>query len=350
MPALREHAYQLAENVSFDDLTNLQTLRADPNSPQYMMEKEHILSKLKRTLPGTTTTISSMQTSTGEVTTEPGEIVAALQTHWRQCFTGQPSDEALLTNWLATLPQLRPDLAAHCGSLGAQGRDATPSSSMQPPNRTQPQPRRKNTTSRQILTEPNNRGVELDKNADSFGNRRRISLPLDEKRWRVRRRDVGNAIRTSRNSAPGPDGIPYMAWRTLGDLATDALWDVARLLEDNGAGELLAQAYHDEPESAGGHWYNKRNLVCLAKKPAGRTDTVGEYYAAEGTRSLSIVNCDNRIVANAARLRWEESFQGCPITPTRFFEEPLNHQEPLGCGRHEHGGCAEQSCRSMYPL
>ena len=34
--------------------------------------------------------------------------------------------------------------------------------------------------------------------------------------WRIRRPDISNAIRFAGNSMPGPDGIPYRAWRALG--------------------------------------------------------------------------------------------------------------------------------------
>eukprot|EP00972_Heterocapsa_arctica_P015003 2211371-Heterocapsa_arctica.AAC.1 len=41
--------------------------------------------------------------------------------------------------------------------------------------------------------------------------------------WQVRRRDVGKAIKMSGNGAPGPDGIPYRAWRKLGELGIDII-------------------------------------------------------------------------------------------------------------------------------
>ena len=56
----------------------------------------------------------------------------------------------------------------------------------------------------------------------------------------------------------------------------------------------------------GGHEYNLGNLVFLGKKLAGNASIEGEYFTPEQTRPLTIVSCDNRIVASAARLRWEE--------------------------------------------
>jgi hypothetical protein len=89
----------------------------------------------------------------------------------------------------------------------------------------------------------------------------------------------------------------------MGDLAVDVLWDTAKLLETEAAGEAMCAAYADEVD---GHEYNVGNLVCLGKKPAGNDPVEGDFFTPEGTRPLAIVNCDNRIVASAARIRWEE--------------------------------------------
>ena len=91
----------------------------------------------------------------------------------------------------------------------------------------------------------------------------------------------------------------------MGDLAVDVLWDTAKLLETEAAGEAMCAAYADEVDG-GGHEYNLGNLVCLGKKPAGNDPVEGDFFTPEGTRPLAIVNCDNRIVASAARIRWEE--------------------------------------------
>ena len=101
-----------------------------------------------------------------------------------------------------------------------------------------------------------------------------------------------------------------------------ALWEVAKLLETTQAQEKLTDAYWDEC-THGGHNYNLGNLVCLAKKPAGCDEHVGEFYTPADTRPLSIVNCDNRIVANTARVRWE----------THLQDWVLNHQQGFLPGR-----------------
>ena len=49
-------------------------------------------------------------------------------------------------------------------------------------------------------------------------------------------------------------------------------------------------------------------MVCLAKPAIGVTEEGEDVYDAAGTRPLAIVNTDNRILANAARARWEGIF------------------------------------------
>ena len=51
---------------------------------------------------------------------------------------------------------------------------------------------------------------------------------------------IGRVTRRIRNTAPGPDGIPFLAWRTLGLMGVDILWEVTETLmrieaEESGA-------------------------------------------------------------------------------------------------------------------
>ena len=96
-----------------------------------------------------------------------------------------------------------------------------------------------------------------------------------------------------------------MAWRALGSLGISILYDTAACLESDDAQQRLLQAYHD-CDSDGTHQYNHSTLVCLPKKSTTTTRDGTEAYTTNNTRPLSIVNCDNRIVASAARNRWEE--------------------------------------------
>ena len=112
--------------------------------------------------------------------------------------------------------------------------------------------------------------------------------------WRVRRRDVVRALRLAGNSRPGPDGIPFEAWRRLEQLGVNILFAVAQQLE---RGLDSTRSTHLK--------FNESLMACLPKT-ASRQDASGRgIYKPDETRPLTITNCDNRIVASAFRWRWE---------------------------------------------
>ena len=92
MPQLREHAYSLAKEGITDDLMTLQQSQRDPMSPHYRQQKEHILTKLKRYVPGATASIGAIQTASGEISSDPSVIANSLQEHWKRTLTSQPID------------------------------------------------------------------------------------------------------------------------------------------------------------------------------------------------------------------------------------------------------------------
>ena len=67
--------------------------------------------------------------------------------------------------------------------------------------------------------------------------------------------------------------------------------------------------YRDRVDGDHLHEYNFSSMVFLPKKVAGQDPIAGEYYVPDGTRPLSIMNCDNRLVASAVRLKWERNFE-----------------------------------------
>ena len=133
---------------------------------------------------------------------------------------------------------------------------------------------------------------------------RRPSLPTEQRKWQIHRKDIAKAIKISGNSAPGPDGIPYNAWRRSGDLATQIPLDVADTLQSD-TGITRLQNMHGNDTRPEGHNFNQGLLICLGKKPHSEHPDYGQVFRPESTRPLSIVNTDNRLIANAARLRWE---------------------------------------------
>ena len=133
---------------------------------------------------------------------------------------------------------------------------------------------------------------------------------IDAKRsdWKLRKKDVEKALKMAGDSRPGPDGIPFSAWRALGPLGITALWE---------AGEGMASGLNNEDSIH--NKFNESLLCCLPKQPT-RTDEAGtQVYVPSGTRPLSITNTDNRIVANAYRLRWEPLIAPCISKKQRGF-------------------------------
>ena len=116
----------------------------------------------------------------------------------------------------------------------------------------------------------------------------RRALPTNKQAWAPTRKDMSKALRLAGNTSPGPDGIPFSAWRALGETGLNTLHDVACALRHEGASDLLEEAYFDQPGEER-HQYNASNLVCLPKAPT--TDehgTLGTYYLPQNTRPLSI--------------------------------------------------------------
>ena len=123
----------------------------------------------------------------------------------------------------------------------------------------------------------------------------------------ITRKHIKRAIDNTNNSAAGPDGIPFMAWRKLQPLATHVLLDVTTALTQDNFQATLHQAYHDTADTHP-HHYNYSTMACLPKKShASTSDNIPAFYPCN-TRPLNIVNTDNRIVASSARHAWEAHF------------------------------------------
>ena len=86
---------------------------------------------------------------------------------------------------------------------------------------------------------------------------------------------MDRAIQYAGNSAPGPDGIPYSAYRHS-DLARIALGGVATYAVTDATGDLI-------PED-----FNHSRLICLPKKPTGTLADGTCYYSPEATRPCQL--------------------------------------------------------------
>ena len=127
---------------------------------------------------------------------------------------------------------------------------------------------------------------------------------LADRRWVVSHKEIRSAIKSARDSMPGPDGIPAKAYKILGEYAVHILFDAAKALGTESHADLLLEAYADRSEQDK-HCFNASLLCCLPKKPHRTDPESGEVYRGEDTRPLSLVNTDNRIIASAARIKWE---------------------------------------------
>ena len=70
------------------------------------------------------------------------------------------------------------------------------------------------------------------------------------------------------NNMPGLDRIPYNAWKKLGDLGIDVLFDAAQALSSDDAEAMLRSAF-DESRHTDGHDLNSGILRGLPKKATG---------------------------------------------------------------------------------
>ena len=146
----RDHALELARGAVTDELKALQNDTNGPDARYRAQRKEHILVKLKRLIPAATPGINVMSDGAGNLTTDPADMAKILQNHWGKVFTRQPVNHERLNDWQ---------------------HDAFPAN-------------------------------QADGIASGFRGR-------GSAQWRVRRRDVATAVKTSGNTMAGPDQIPY---------------------------------------------------------------------------------------------------------------------------------------------
>ena len=260
---VRNHSLELArEEIGRDAAAIRDNYAEDPDGKA--MAKESVIRKLKRLLPGEPSGINAMKNSVGATVTSPDEIAQVLKQHWKGVFKRKQVRATALQIWME----------------GLFNRDSE--------------------------------GCFI------------TGLPdKGDSKWVISRKHVSKAIACSRNSMPGPDGIPAYAYKVLGHIAESILYDVVCCLGSESHRDLLLDAYRDRcGEEA--HAFNDSLLCCLPKKPCEIDPEFGEVYAGEDTRPLALVNTDNRIIASAARRCWE------PILDKRYISI---HQQGFLKGR-----------------
>ena len=76
---------------------------------------------------------------------------------------------------------------------------------------------------------------------------RRVEDNLQEamKGAEIERQHVATAVSRSNDSAPGPDGAPYLAWRLLKEDAIDVLYDAIRAMAQEDGPFHMTRRYVD---------------------------------------------------------------------------------------------------------
>ena len=241
---LRDHASELAKTALLRDLRGTAAQQSSLDPQELQLRRQRMQVRLRRLMPGTSSSLAAVRTEDGRIVTDPGDIAEALRNHWAEVFRRKELDATTLEEWLLQ------DFGA-CPA----GPDGAPL----------PSPR--------------------------------------DRRWRLCPRDVGCALRSSPDTSPGPDGIPFVAYRRLERLGVTTLYEAAMALQGEMAEQQLVASMEDP--SLGGHDFNHSLLVFLPKKRAGTDPLLGDFYAVTDVRPFSIANTDNRLISNAIRMRIE---------------------------------------------
>ena len=298
--SLRNHAKDLAHQQLTNELVHLND--NDDNQSSGTHRRQQLITKLARLVPGATNSIGAILTSNDDLATTPTAIATALKEHWEPIFQRAAVNADILNEWLDTTTNFHDSTLPQQPPLPQPNIPTTPTTTSTTPTLQSTSP----SASEDDHDDPH---TIHDHDAGETNMPRTIHkrprFPTRQQDWQIQRSDIKKAVRISGNSAPGPDGIPYIAWRHSGDLAVQALQDAATALQSE-QGINLLQEMHGNDLRPEGHSFNEGLLICLGKKPHSEHPDHGQVFRPENTRPLSIVNTDNRLIANAARLRWEQ--------------------------------------------
>ena len=240
---LREHAIALAREEVRESLQRLHDDLPSLEPGVLAQRRSQVMLQLKRVAPGRSSALAAVLEPDGELRTDGPGMAASLKRHWRGTFSARRLDRHRRLEWF------RDDAARVGGLFGAV-----------------------------------------------------CPLLADAAAWRLRRSDVRKAVSLTSSSSPGPDGIPYSAWKRLGPLAVDVLFSAAEELStEHGRDSLLTAFPADEN---GDTSFNEAVMVFIPKKVAHEVNGI-RCHKPDEVRPLSIVNTDNRLMANAVRLRVE---------------------------------------------
>ena len=81
----------------------MESLSNEAEWEEKTQRKECIVKKLKRLLPGATTTLAAIQTSNGDIIDTPEGMASALRDHWGTVFQHKEINRDALSSWLRSL-------------------------------------------------------------------------------------------------------------------------------------------------------------------------------------------------------------------------------------------------------
>ena len=241
---MRSHAVELARDHALDELGKSHADLVGGNAFQAAKSRARNIRLIYRLRPGRFAALHSILGERSEQLTTPEEMAGGLQQHWSKVFARRGIDEAKLEEWL-----------------------------------------------------------------DQDGDDRPLShsAPFPARSSRLRRHHIRSAIRGSGSSSPGPDGLPFLAWRQIESLAVDVLHKVFVDICSPSGADRLRQHAED---------FNFSLLFFIPKGPPDRSVHGELYHAADKVRPLNVTNTDNRLLANAVRMVIEDAVAE-RITPSQ---------------------------------
>ena len=191
---MKEHAISLTKSAI---LEKLQAVKQDDGLVDAGIQRgrrSRIQARLRKLIPGNCSTIAAIKCSDGSFATDSAAIAEELKQHWAEVFKVRCVDEPKLAQWLAEEFPEGPPWRANASCTD----------------------------------------------------------------WFISALDIGEAINKAPDTAPGPDGIPYKAWKRLGLLGSSILHKVAkRLVTQNPHDQFLCADPLAKGEHHGG-WFFRR--------------------------------------------------------------------------------------------
>ena len=177
---VKDHAIELAREAALSEFAVPQGVDGEEDAQRTVRRRQKGNRLLYKLAPGRSGNIGAIKDGRGNFQTDSPGMVRELRSHWADTFRARGVNQERLQEWLREDAEVR--------ALVGPSHD-----------------------------------------------------PL--RRLKLRRKDIRKALKLSNNSSPGPDGIPYGAWRSLGDLAINTLHDAFHALLGDDGQELLRRDY-----------------------------------------------------------------------------------------------------------